>query len=76
MEIVEELTERIEQAHLEHKFSKAADVVTISQGVCCGIPNGTEKAFDYMHSADVMLYQVKESGKNGMKIGGCMEWGK
>ncbi|MBP7059752.1 MAG: GGDEF domain-containing protein [Lachnospiraceae bacterium] len=75
-EIVEELTERIEQAHLEHKFSKAADVVTISQGVCCGIPNGTEKAFDYMHSADVMLYQVKESGKNGMKIGGCMEWGK
>jgi diguanylate cyclase (GGDEF)-like protein len=75
-EIVDELRDRIRDEHLVHSFSKASDVVTISQGVCCGIPSGTEKAFDYMHTADVMLYQVKESGKNGIRISKCMEWGK
>ncbi|MCR4781174.1 MAG: GGDEF domain-containing protein [Lachnospiraceae bacterium] len=74
--MVEKIKKKVFESHLYHEYSKISDRVTISQGVCCDIPKGTEKALDFMHSADKMLYEVKEAGKNGLKIGQCIEWGK
>lgn len=76
LSMVQEIKQKVFESHLYHEYSRVSDRVSISQGVCCDIPKGTEKALDFMHSADKMLYEVKEAGKNGFKIGKCIEWGK
>lgn len=67
----QELKENISSLKLEHKFSRVAPVVTISQGICCDIPRREDKVWDFLHSADVMLYQIKRSNRNGISMGLC-----
>jgi len=63
-----ELRERVYEAKWEHKFSLADDVVTISQGICFGMPKRDASMFAYLQTADRMLYEVKQQSRNNYKI--------
>lgn len=71
-----QLREIVYDKNLKHDFSQVSDRVTISQGICSDIPRGTVKSFDFFNTADHMLYSVKNNGKNGIKIGRCMDFRK
>lgn len=71
--ITKTLAKYIYDSNIMHNYSKISDRVTVSQGVCCDIPKGRERSFDFMFSADKMLYLVKDKGKNGIEIGKCNE---
>ena len=65
----ERLRERIMGLKLKHDYSEALDQITISQGICCDVPGDETKSWDFLHTADRMLYQVKEKNRNGIAIG-------
>ena len=67
--LAEQLKQEIAKMKIEHKFSKTADKITISQGICFGIPKAGQKVWDYLSQADEMLYQVKRNNKNGIMMG-------
>lgn len=66
--LAEQLKEKILKLKIPHKFSKAADVVTVSQGICVGIPRKGQKVWEYLYQADKMLYQVKCNSRNGVLL--------
>ena len=66
--IAEELKAGITAAHMKHEYSKAADYVTISQGICFEIPRDGENVWNYLHSADDNLYEVKKYSRNSITI--------
>lgn len=55
---------------MEHKYSLAVPYVTISQGICYDMPGKDQKAWDYLHTADNMLYKAKKN-RNSVKLGSC-----
>jgi len=62
--IAEKCRQSIEQLSIRHEFSGAADVVTISIGVCsCKPESGTEPGV-IIDTADKALYRAKAKGKN------------
>ncbi len=63
-----ELRDLIYDAKWEHKFSLTDDRVTISQGLCYGIPERDASFFAYLQGADKMLYEVKQESRNAIKI--------
>ena len=63
-----ELRDRIYQQKWEHKFSLTDNIVTISQGICYGIPERDASMFGYLQGADKMLYEVKQQSRNAIKI--------
>ncbi len=63
-----ELRDLIYDAQWEHKFSLTDDRVTISQGVCYGIPERDASFFAYLQGADKMLYEVKQESRNAIKV--------
>lgn len=63
-ELAKELKKRIVDLALEHRFSKALPIVTISQGLCWGIPQRGCRMWDFLHTADEMLYRAKEVSRN------------
>lgn len=65
----EQLRRDILAKAFEHKFSLAANVVTISQGICWDIPKEGQSAADFLHKADDMLYRVKKVTRNNVKLG-------
>lgn len=64
------LRKNILDLQMEHHFSKALPIVTISQGICWAVPQEENKTWDYLHVADMMLYQVKGKNRNGICVGG------
>lgn len=72
-QLAEQLKKKIMGLQLEHKFSLALPIVTISQGVCWGVPQKENKAWDFLHAADTMLYKVKKRSRNSVCVGYCME---
>ena len=64
-----ELKKKIVDKNIEHKFSKAIPIVTISQGLCCDIPNRDNKVWDFLHTADNMLYKIKKKSRNSYCVG-------
>ncbi len=68
-----ELRRRVMGKAIEHKYSLASDIVTISQGICWGVPDADSRLYDYLHGADAMLYQVKEESRNSVKLGRIKE---
>ena len=64
-----ELRKRIMDLEMEHKFSKALPIVTVSQGVCWGKPDKSSRMWDFLHTADEMLYQVKRFSRNNYCVG-------
>ena len=67
--LAENLKHIVEQENMEHKFSLASDHLTISQGICWGIPDEDARVWDYLHAADDFLYKVKKISRNSIKIG-------
>ena len=63
-----ELRDMIYDAKMEHKFSLTDDIVTISQGICYGMPSNDDSMFIYLQKADNMLYEVKQQSRNAIKI--------
>ena len=63
------LRQAIMDLQMEHLFSKAEPYVTISQGICCDVPLEENKNWDFLHAADMMLYQVKRKSRNNISIG-------
>ena len=65
----EHLKQMILRQAVEHKYSRAAEVLTISQGICWGVPVEENKVWDYLHAADELLYQVKKVSRNSIRLG-------
>ena len=63
------LRESIMALKIAHAYSKAAAVVTISQGICFDMPREENKSWDFLHVADAMLYQVKRRVRNNIVLG-------
>ena len=63
------LRENIMALKIAHAYSKAAAVVTISQGICFDMPREENKSWDFLHVADAMLYQVKRRVRNNIVLG-------
>lgn len=67
-EMMRELRGKIIGMAMKHEYSKAASVVTISQGGCIGIPKEGQEVASYLHTADDMLYEIKTVSRNNYKI--------
>lgn len=65
----EALRERILARKMEHAYSKALPIVTISQGICYDIPREENRSWDFLHAADMMLYHVKKRSRNNISLG-------
>lgn len=65
----ERLRQQILDLALEHCYSKALPVVTVSQGICYDVPKEENKNWDFLHTADMMLYQVKKTSRNNILMG-------
>lgn len=64
-----DLKNKIINMNIEHKFSKAIPVVTISQGICCGVPVKGTRVWDFLHIADGRLYKIKKMCRNNYCVG-------
>ncbi len=72
--IAKELKQKIVNTAYEHKFSKVPlKVVTISQGIFWGVPSSEHTIWNYLHSADDMLYKVKVKSRNSILLGHSMK---
>ena len=67
--MVSDLKKRVEDAAIKHEYSKAGDIVTISQGICFGCPKEGDKFEDYFNKADEYLYIAKEVSRNSLYLG-------
>lgn len=66
--LAEQLKQEIAELKIEHTFSKIDDKVTISQGICIGIPKEGQRVWDYLYQADKMLYEVKNTTRNAIAL--------
>lgn len=66
--VAEDCRRSIEELQIQHGFSDAADVVTISVGVCtCSPTSGTNPRM-IVDSADKALYKAKKIGRNRVEV--------
>lgn len=68
-EAADRLRSSIMDLRIEHLYSAALPIVTISQGICYDIPEGENRCWDYLHTADMMLYRVKNKSRNNVCFG-------
>lgn len=68
-QLAQQLREDIMALAIEHAYSKALAVVTISQGICQSVPTAGNKSWDFLHVADEYLYKVKRSRRNSICTG-------
>lgn len=66
--IAQEIRDAVAAQHMPHAHSKVANVVTVSQGYCWGVPLEYRKLNDFIYVADSALYEVKRGTKNGFRI--------
>ncbi|MCR5468959.1 MAG: GGDEF domain-containing protein [Lachnospiraceae bacterium] len=73
MENVKNLAERLKttvyDVELKGPNDEEIQRVTLSQGICWGLPNSSDKVWDYLHQADDELYKVKMNNRNGISVG-------
>lgn len=65
---VKSLKKSIQANALEHKYSKAADVVTVTQGICFDVFTPDKTIADFLKRADEALYEEKKIGRNSYRI--------
>lgn len=67
LNLAEKLRTDIMKKRIPHAYSPVEKVVTVSQGIRNTVPSESNRVWDYLHSADGALYQVKQSkNKNGI----------
>ncbi len=69
LEQAQKLRENIMALSIEHAYSKALPIVTISQGICQSVPVEENKSWDFLHIADEYLYKVKKRRRNDICAG-------
>ena len=69
----EELRRKMINQAIVHAKTSAAEYVTISQGICWDIPTDENKMWDFLHTADNMLYRVKQKERNNYCVGSLKE---
>ena len=62
------LRNKIHDLNIEHRYSKISDCITISQGLFHRIPAGSNKPWDFLHCADMVLYGVKNRSRDSYYI--------
>ena len=62
-ELADNIRQRIQDLNIPHSAS-SANVVTISAGVACQVPDKNSEAEDLIRQADQWLYQAKSAGRN------------
>lgn len=67
-EFVRSLNKRIADLKFKHRYSKIANFVTITQGVCFGPFKVGLTISDYFNKADKILYEVKKVTRNDYRI--------
>ena len=67
-EKAQNLRSKIYEENMEHRFSLSDSRVTISQGICQGVPTSDKGFFAYLQQADKMLYEVKQKNRNDIKV--------
>lgn len=65
---IAELTQIIQDLHIEHKESKVSDVLTVSIGIATITPHKSESIDLLYKYADKALYTAKFSGRNQSQI--------
>ena len=66
--IAEKLRLCVMDLHIPHAFSSSADIVTISLGTACAVPEMSSSGSSLISAADAALYLSKESGRNKVSI--------
>lgn len=68
LQCARELKDVVERMNITHEFSPIRDRVTMSQGVFYGTPDENHTFWDFLHTADQMLYDVKRAGRDDFRI--------
>lgn len=63
-----ELRMRVINLGIESHLSRVANVVTISQGICCDVPIEGAYMWDFIEVADEMLYRIKQKKRNNFCV--------
>lgn len=61
-----QIREQLTALQVEHKHSRAAPYVTVSQGIFLKVPEGANRLWDFTYCADLSLYYVKGKSRNSM----------
>ncbi|MBO5372779.1 MAG: diguanylate cyclase [Lachnospiraceae bacterium] len=67
-QLMQDLKLGILKLQLTNHYSQAAEVVSISQGACVGIPGESSRVWDFLQTADKTLYQVKRKSRNNLAV--------
>ncbi len=73
IEYAAELRKRVIELAIPHEKSKVGTLMSISQGLCWDMPIEGNRLWDFLHSADDMLYRVKKKKRNNFCIGNLTE---
>ena len=63
-----QLSQKVLDLNIAHRYSKAMPVVTISQGMFCDVPHKENRVWDFLHIADEVLYSVKSEKRNSYSV--------
>ena len=67
-QLMSELKYNVLKLQMVNHYSKAADVISISQGACVGIPAENSHVWDFLQTADMTLYKVKKKSRNNLAV--------
>ena len=67
VQVAEAMRQEVSDQAILHEYSEIANVVTISIGVACVIPNANDRPAKLIQFADQLLYQAKKAGRNQVK---------
>lgn len=68
-EYAEEIRRNVMNLAISYKESPVDTVVTVTQGLCFGVPTEDNRMWDFLHAADDYLYQTKQKQRNNFCIG-------
>ncbi|MCR5558630.1 MAG: GGDEF domain-containing protein [Butyrivibrio sp.] len=63
-----DIREKVTSMKISSSRSKEETAISVSQGIRNSVPTETNKLWDYMHAADIALYDVKERKKGEINI--------
>ena len=63
-----DLRENVNKLRISSNRSNQEATISVSQGIRNSVPTETNKLWDYMHAADLALYEVKENKKGDISL--------